>query len=320
MRNNFGRGPTAIILFFSCGSLVFAQEPPAAAAQREAMKKLAFLVGRWQGDSWTEPAPGRRFAATGTESVENKLNGLVLVIEGVHRRKAEDGTVGPVVHNALGVISYDDAAKKYRFHGYTDRGNFADADVIVGDGRLTWSIRASQTVEIRYTITLTPNGGWSEIGETSSDGKVWRKFFEMNLKRTSFENKAGAQIDLDRLHGTWSTVSLVNDGKTLVGEKYPPSGGPTTTLSYDGNKWAVIVGDRTVANGIIALDPSKNPQEIDIMDESGTRNERTKLGIYEITGDTYRYCLAPAGKPRPKEFVSKAGTGDSLGVMKRDKQ
>jgi uncharacterized protein (TIGR03067 family) len=56
------------------------------------------------------------------------------------------------------------------------------------------------------------------------------------------------------------------------------------------------------------------------MDESGVKNARTKLGIYELDGDTYKYCLAPAGKPRPKDFTSRAGSGHSLGVSKREKR
>jgi uncharacterized protein (TIGR03067 family) len=125
--------------------------------------------------------------------------------------------------------------------------------------------------------------------------------------------------DLDRLRGTWLTVSLVNNGKTLADEKTPPREGPATKLAYEGNRWMIKVGDRTVASGILTIDATKRPKEIDILDESGTRNEKTKLGIYEVDGDTYRYCLAPAGKPRPKEFTSKDGSGDSLGVMKREK-
>ena len=54
------------------------------------------------------------------------------------------------------------------------------------------------------------------------------------------------------------------------------------------------------------------------MDDSGVKNEKTKLGIYEIDGNSYKYCLAPAGKPRPTEFTSKKGTGHSLGVSKRE--
>jgi len=125
--------------------------------------------------------------------------------------------------------------------------------------------------------------------------------------------------DLDKLRGTWLTVSLVNDGKTLVDEKTPPKAGPATKLVYEGNNWMIKAADKTVASGKFKIDATKTPKEIDIMDESGTRNEKTKLGIYEIDGDRYKYCLAPAGKPRPKMFTSKKGSGESLGVMKREK-
>jgi uncharacterized protein (TIGR03067 family) len=127
------------------------------------------------------------------------------------------------------------------------------------------------------------------------------------------------QGDLDKLRGTWLTVSLVNDGKTLVDEKTPPPAGPATKVAYDGTTWMVKVGDKTVATGKFKIDPTKTPKEMDVMDESGAKNDQTKLGIYEVSGDTYRYCLATAGKPRPKDFTSKEGSGHSLGVMKREK-
>src|SRR6266487_465579 len=99
--------------------------------------------------------------------------------------------------------------------------------------------------------------------------------------------------DLDKLRGTWSTVSLVNNGKTLVDEK---------------NTWMIKVGDKTVARGVFKIDSNKKPKEIDIMDESGVKNDKTKLGIYELNGNTYKYCLASAGKPRPTDFTSKEGS------------
>ena len=40
---------------------------------------------------------------------------------------------------------------------------------------------------------------------------------------------------------------------------------------------------------------------------------------YELDGDTYRYCLAPPGKPRPTAFASPPGSGLSLGVSRRQK-
>jgi len=125
--------------------------------------------------------------------------------------------------------------------------------------------------------------------------------------------------DIDKLQGTWVTVSMVSNGKTLVDENTPPKAGPVTKLAYEGNKWMVKVGDKTVASGMTKLDSTKMPKEIDVMDESGIKNEMTKLGIYELDGDTYKYCLAPAGIPRPTEFSSKEGSGHSLGLSRREK-
>ncbi len=34
-----------------------------------------------------------------------------------------------------------------------------------------------------YTVTIDDQGRWTEIGETSTDGEIWRKFFEMTLQR-----------------------------------------------------------------------------------------------------------------------------------------
>jgi uncharacterized protein (TIGR03067 family) len=125
--------------------------------------------------------------------------------------------------------------------------------------------------------------------------------------------------DMNRLRGAWLTVSLVNDGKTLVDEKSASKPGPATRLAYDANKWMIKVSEKTVAWGYFKIDSTKKPKEIDILDESGVKNEKTKLGIFELAGDTYKYCLAPAGKPRPTDFTSKAGSGHSLGVSHREK-
>jgi uncharacterized protein (TIGR03067 family) len=128
-----------------------------------------------------------------------------------------------------------------------------------------------------------------------------------------------ANDDLAKLQGTWLTVSLVNDGKTLVDEKTPPRPGPVTKFVYAGNKWSIRVGDKTVASGVFKIDSTRTPKEIDIFDETGVKNDKTKLGIFEIDGDTYKYCLAPAGRLRPTEFASKPGSKNSLGVSKRER-
>src|SRR5579872_2174418 len=127
------------------------------------------------------------------------------------------------------------------------------------------------------------------------------------------------KTELDKLKGTWLTVSLVNDGKTLIDEKNPPKEGTIPKVVYDGTKWMLKQGDKTFVTGQFKIDPAKKPKQIDFMEDSDTKNDKLKLGIYEIDGDTIKFCLALPGKPRPTEFTSKEGSGHSLGTMKREK-
>jgi uncharacterized protein (TIGR03067 family) len=141
----------------------------------------------------------------------------------------------------------------------------------------------------------------------------------LKLATPAFGQDKSPQEDLAGLQGTWLTVSMVNNGKTLVAENDPPKPGPVAKLAYRGDHWLVIVGDKTVATGVVRIDSTRRPKEIDLLDESGKKSDQTKLAIYELDGDTYRYCIAPAGKPRPTEFSSPEGSGISLGVSRREK-
>jgi uncharacterized protein (TIGR03067 family) len=131
--------------------------------------------------------------------------------------------------------------------------------------------------------------------------------------------RPGPKDDLDKLQGAWLTVSLVSDGKTVVDENLPPRPGPTTKVTYEGNQWTVTVGEKTVATGTIKVDSKKTPKELDVLDESGMINDKTKRAIYELDGDTFRYCIALAGKPRPTNFSSKEGSGNAMIVSRRER-
>lgn len=169
--------------FFLLAAAPAAGQQPSPAAQLEAMKKLNFLIGKWEGESWTEFAPGQRLQSHGTETVQDKLGGLLVTMEGIHRRKAGEKNEGTVVHNAFGVATFDEKAKRYRFQAYTNRGTYVDAEAKIADGRFEWGFRVPNAVEIRYVIKLNDKGQWFETGEMSRDGKTWRKFFEMTLDR-----------------------------------------------------------------------------------------------------------------------------------------
>jgi hypothetical protein len=44
------------------------------------------------------------------------------------------------------------------------------------------------------------------------------------------------------------------------------------------------------------------------------------LGIYELDGDTVKFCFGGPGKERPTEFTTKEGSMRTLSVWKRDKK
>src|SRR5436309_16001609 len=81
-----------------------APQPPNLAIQREAMKKLSFLAGKWSGGGTVIRGSGDAMKLAQSEDVQYRLDGLVMIVEGSGRNPA-----GEVVFRALATISYDDA-------------------------------------------------------------------------------------------------------------------------------------------------------------------------------------------------------------------
>ncbi len=90
------------VLVFLAAAAAPGRDARAQTAQHEAMKKLDFLVGEWKGESWSEAVPGQRHESRGVETVQRKLGGLLVTIEGAHLRK-EKQKEGELVHNAFAV-------------------------------------------------------------------------------------------------------------------------------------------------------------------------------------------------------------------------
>jgi len=163
--------------------------PPApdVAKLREAMKPFLPAVGHWRGEGWMQMGPGEPQRAVSEETVEMRLDGLVLVVEGLHHAKLAEpsaATAGKVVHHALAIISADPAGG-YRFSTFLADGRAADARGNWESGKFVWAPPAPPGRQIRYVIDWTVADRWSEIGEMSTDGTTWTKFFEMNLTRAA---------------------------------------------------------------------------------------------------------------------------------------
>jgi len=161
--------------------VVAADEP--GAANREAMKKVAFLAGKWTGEVRFQIGKDAAKTIQQTEDIRFRLNGVVLLIEGTGVGKLPRSDKEGVVFNALATMSYDTEAKKFLMRAYTMDGGMVDPDVTVSDSGIVWQFAPPKSkVQVRFTITVTGDT-WVETGETSFDGKTWNKYLDMKLKR-----------------------------------------------------------------------------------------------------------------------------------------
>jgi uncharacterized protein (TIGR03067 family) len=116
-----------------------------------------------------------------------------------------------------------------------------------------------------------------------------------------------------RLNGTWERVRAVADGKEQPAPK------EKVTVALKDGKFTVRQGDKVLAEGAAKVDPTTSPKSLDITPATGEYKGKTLPAIYEVKGDTHRVCAAQPGKPRPKAFASKEGSGHFLNTYKRVK-
>lgn len=159
-----------------------AQAPDASAAAAREMQRLSFLHGTWRGEAVTTMGADRQERAAVLETAQPRLDGSVLLVEGLGHLGTEGAADYQVVHQALGVISYDERRGGWAMRAYRG-GGWVDADVSVADGEVVWAFDQPGVGRIRYTIRLDEQGRWHEVGDFSPDGQQWRRFFEMRLAR-----------------------------------------------------------------------------------------------------------------------------------------
>ncbi len=119
--------------------------------------------------------------------------------------------------------------------------------------------------------------------------------------------------DRKAFEGTWAGEMNRRDGVTLSEDEAKQA-----RLIITGDRYTMDRGNDRTSRGTTRIDPTSNPKTMDISIIDGVNKGQTWLGIYEVTGDTYRACFATEGKPRPSAFVSEPGSGNVLWVFKKD--
>lgn len=121
-----------------------------------------------------------------------------------------------------------------------------------------------------------------------------------------------AKKDVQKLQGTWVMLSYEDDGKLDPQFK-------DAHQMFDGDKYEVKAGEKTLRKGSFVLDPTQKPAAIDLLPAIGPYKGKRLLGIYVLDGDNLKTCFGDPGKERPKKFESAAGTDQSQVVYKRSK-
>jgi hypothetical protein len=158
-----------------------AQTPriPDLNAQRAAMQRLAFLVGKWSGEARLFRDPGQWLDLNQTEDAQYKLDGLLLLIEGVGRSKSD----GQQVLQALGIISFDDETATYRMRAFND-GRFLESEVKLLDepNAITWGFTLGP-YKTNSVLRLNDRGEWTELAELTINSDPPKKLLELTVRR-----------------------------------------------------------------------------------------------------------------------------------------
>lgn len=152
---------------------------PDVESQRAAMKRLSFLIGRWAGDARILRGPGETVELNQQEEAQYKLDGLILTIEGIGRRKSD----GKPALQALGFVSYDDNSGRYIMRAFND-GRYLETELkLADDGRgIMWGFAIGE-IKTSSTLRLNEEGDWTELTEITIGAQPPRKFMELRVTR-----------------------------------------------------------------------------------------------------------------------------------------
>jgi uncharacterized protein (TIGR03067 family) len=126
------------------------------------------------------------------------------------------------------------------------------------------------------------------------------------------------------LRGDWKVTSLVRNG-----ESSGPDALTDMSVKVDGDKikFDESYGPAAAENGVstrglqsdlfvMQINPTK-AGEIDFVYTAGVNEGKTRLGLYELQGNTLKICLASAGNTRPSQIA--AGDDVTLYILERQK-
>jgi uncharacterized protein (TIGR03067 family) len=105
-----------------------------------------------------------------------------------------------------------------------------------------------------------------------------------------------AKKEMAQLEGEWTMVSGERDGQPVPDEMRK-----TAKRVVKDGETTVEIGGQVFMKAKFTIDPAKKPKAIDYTISGGANDGKKVLGIYELDGDTVKFCFAlPDKDRRPK--------------------
>jgi uncharacterized protein (TIGR03067 family) len=121
--------------------------------------------------------------------------------------------------------------------------------------------------------------------------------------------------ELTRFQGTWQLVASETDGKKMPEEQVKQF-----RVKIEKDHHTVTFGVQVVAHEVkFTVDPTTQPKSSEDTLEVEPNKGKKIRGIYVLDGESLTSCVGAIDAPRPTEFSSKPGSGQSLRRFQRVK-
>jgi uncharacterized protein (TIGR03067 family) len=167
---------------------------------------------------------------------------------------------------------------------------------------------------MKRAVSLAAGGLLLALLVTRADDRPAAKRDGEEIQATGKKADDSKPGDADKLVGTWQ-------GYVVTGRGEDPNNGPLKlelVITSDKIRAKDLRSGESLGEGPYKLGPDKTLKELDATGKVKERPSTTYLGIYELEGDTLKWCVSNGGKDRPTELATRRGK--YLMVLKRQKR
>jgi uncharacterized protein (TIGR03067 family) len=126
---------------------------------------------------------------------------------------------------------------------------------------------------------------------------------------------AGADL-LSALRGRWKPIYQEIDGQMV-----PPTEYATTVVELRDSEFKVEKNGTVAYDGLFTLDPLASPMEISLIYKTSSNPiflGGPRPGVFQIEGETLKWCFGPIGHPTPKGLNTFPGSEGVLSIYQKD--